>query len=227
MISASIGADLLRQLAQHGGARILVRIDAALRQLPSAGRALGVRQIGPPGDEHAARAGRTAPRRHCADTAAARPRSWHGAHGMGLMAWRCPARSWPAAGGRAISALTGTSMQPRAPQRCAPRRTIRSVVTGEAARRPARPPSRAAARFPPAARAWPRFPTRTAGSSITRSTARCGGRSGASPGSAVAGADRRTAAHGASVHRSTDASSGRWPANRSPRSAPSAPVAPT
>ncbi len=50
----AVGADLLGQFAQHGRARILVRIDAALRQLPAARRALRVRQIGAAGDEHAA-----------------------------------------------------------------------------------------------------------------------------------------------------------------------------
>ena len=50
----AVGADLLRQFAQHGGARVLAGIDAALRQLPAAGRTLGVRHIGAAGDEHLA-----------------------------------------------------------------------------------------------------------------------------------------------------------------------------
>ena len=46
------GADFLGQFAQHRRRRVLAVIDAALRQLPAARRALGIRQVGAARDEH-------------------------------------------------------------------------------------------------------------------------------------------------------------------------------
>src|SRR5438309_858379 len=48
------GADLLLEFAEHGDPGILVRVDAALGELPAAGRALRVGQVGAAGDEDAA-----------------------------------------------------------------------------------------------------------------------------------------------------------------------------
>jgi hypothetical protein len=50
----AIGANLFRQLAEHGGTRVLVGIDAALGQLPATGWTFRVRHIGAPRNEYLA-----------------------------------------------------------------------------------------------------------------------------------------------------------------------------
>src|SRR5690348_4415072 len=49
------GTDLLLQLAQHGGARVFILVDAALRQLPATRRPLGIRQVRAARHEYLAR----------------------------------------------------------------------------------------------------------------------------------------------------------------------------
>ena len=62
MIARAVGADLLAEFPQHRRAWVLVRVDAALRQLPAAGRSLRARQIGATRDQHpAVAANSTAP----------------------------------------------------------------------------------------------------------------------------------------------------------------------
>ena len=108
----AIRADLLRQLAQHSRARVLVRIDAALRQLPAAGCAFRVRQIGAPGNQNQA-----IPVEHRrADIPTIRQHR---------IAHFVP----PAPGGGCASALTGASASPSAASPPA-QAAMRSVVTG-------------------------------------------------------------------------------------------------
>ena len=199
----AIGADLLRQFAQHRGARVLVRIDAALRQLPAAGRAFGVRQVGTAGDEHAAV-----------------PVEQHGADIRPVRA-AAPDRSIIAGGG-CTSALTGASARPSAASPLPrPRCAARSPA---GPRRPGRgrSPSRApAARAAPACR---RSRRAVAGSSITMSTVRAPHQRQRRLRRV---ADRRTAGRACASSSSTGSIWSGSAANRSPRICPSAPVAPT
>src|ERR1700760_3108622 len=106
---SAIGADLFGHFTQHRAARILARINTALRQLPAARCPLSVWQVGAPGDEYAA----VAVEQHSADIRTI----GQGAH--------CCA-------GGCTSALTGARARPSA-TRLVAQAASRWIVTGRAA----------------------------------------------------------------------------------------------